>query len=173
MRRGLELVVERLQGKLTRIEGNRRARRQHFRRLVLGAAQGRVGLLLCEGLIRGLCKDVCCQRSSRVNERTVRRFVMIKEWLANEGFFHPMNWGANRKAPYFLDDEAISSKASRWLRINTGFKKGMGNLLIGRHFKPRGQLIKNLESQKGMHTLIISDSAHLLISPFVLFARWE
>ena len=76
---------------------------------------------------------------SRVNERTVRRFV--KEWLANEGFFHPMNWGANRKAPYFLDDEVISSKSSRWLRVNTGFKKGM---------------------------LIISDSAHLLISSFVV-----
>ena len=82
--------------------------------------------------------------ASRVHERTVRRFV--KEWLANEGFFHPMNWGTHRKAPYFLDDEVISSKASRWLRVNTGFKKG---------------------------TLIISDSAHLLISPFVVVARWE
>jgi hypothetical protein len=81
---------------------------------------------------------------SRVHERTVRRFV--KEWLANEGFFHPMNWGAHRKAPYFLDDEVISSKASRWLRVNTGFKKG---------------------------TLVISDSAHLLISPFGFVARWE
>ena len=82
--------------------------------------------------------------ASRVHERTVRRFV--KEWLANEGFFHPMNWGTHRKAPYFLDDEVISSKASRWLRVNTGFKKG---------------------------TLIISDSAHLLISPFVVVAKWE
>ena len=59
---------------------------------------------------------------ARVDERTVRRYV--KTWLANEGFFHPLNWGMNRKSPCFLDDKAIKLKASQWLRLNTGFKKG-------------------------------------------------
>ena len=59
---------------------------------------------------------------SRLNERTVRRFV--KEWLANEGFFHPVNWGANRKVPFLLDDDFVRHKASQWLRVNSGFKKG-------------------------------------------------
>ena len=58
--------------------------------------------------------------SSRKNHAKVGE----REGLANEGFFHPMNWGMHRKAPQFLDDEEISSKAARWLRLNTGFKKG-------------------------------------------------
>ena len=42
---------------------------------------------------------------ARAGEGTVRRYV--KMWLANEGFFHPPNWGMDKKIPCFLDDEEI------------------------------------------------------------------
>lgn len=59
---------------------------------------------------------------ARADERIVRQYV--KTWLANEGFFHPLDWGMNKKSPCFLDDEKTKTKASQWLRLNTGFKKG-------------------------------------------------
>ena len=77
------------------------------------ALEGGCGKLAAAS-IAGIC--------ARVDEKTVRRYV--KTWLANEGFFHPLNWGMNRKSPCFLDDERIKLKASQWLRLNTGFKKG-------------------------------------------------
>ena len=89
-----------------------------MRRVVAVCAYARSLECGCGKMAAASIASIC----SRVHERTTRRWV--KEWLANEGFFHPMNWGMHRKAPQFLDDEEISSKASRWLRLNTGFKKG-------------------------------------------------
>jgi len=60
--------------------------------------------------------------AARVSERHVRRIV--KGWSMREGFFHPVNWGANRKVPFLLDDDFVRHKASQWLRVNSGFKKG-------------------------------------------------
>ena len=60
--------------------------------------------------------------AARVSERHVRRIV--KGWAMREGFFHPVNWGANRKVPFLLDDSFVRHKASQWLRVNSGFKKG-------------------------------------------------
>ena len=60
--------------------------------------------------------------AARVSERHVRRIV--KGWAMREGFFHPVNWGANRKVPFLLDDDFVRHKASQWLRVNSGFKKG-------------------------------------------------
>ena len=83
----------------------------------------------CGELAAASISAVC----ARVDERTVRRYV--KTWLANEGFFHPMNWGMNKKSPCFLDDEEIKSKASQWLRLNTGLKKGACFLIILLNFR--------------------------------------
>ena len=75
-----------------------------MRRVVAVCAYARSLECGCGKMAAASIASIC----SRVHERTTRRWV--KEWLANEGFFHPMNWGMHRKAPQFLDDEEISSK---------------------------------------------------------------
>ena len=69
----------------------------------------------CEAIERGYPKMRAYEAGAiagRVDERSVRRWV--KDWLTNDGFLSPCNWGRNQKVPCFMEDEDIQLQSKMW-----------------------------------------------------------
>ena len=78
----------------------------------------------CEALSRGKSKMEAygvASMAARVHPSTARAY--IADYLKNEGFFSPCNWGEGTKVPTFFHEETIRLQSSRWWRDH-GIRRG-------------------------------------------------